>query len=35
MAQNLDEFNKEKFLDVSEEEFIKKLDPVYKAIEIT
>ena len=31
----LDEFNKEKFLDVSEEEFIKKLDPVYKAIEIT
>ena len=31
----LSEFNKEKFLDVSKEKFIKKLDPVYKAIEIT
>ena len=31
----LSEFNIEKFLDESEKNFSKKLDPVYKAIEIT
>ncbi len=31
----LDDFNLEKFLDISEREFLKELDPVYKAIEIT
>ena len=31
----LSEFNMEKFLDNSENEFLKKLDPIYKAIELT
>ena len=31
----LSAFNLEKFLDIDEKEFTKKLDPVYKAIEIT
>tara|TARA_A100001011_G_scaffold391086_1_gene475824 strand:- start:7092 stop:8096 length:1005 start_codon:yes stop_codon:yes gene_type:complete len=31
----LDEFNSEKFLDINQVEFINKLNPIYKAIEMT
>ena len=31
----LSEFNMERFLDNNENEFLKKLDPIYKAIELT
>ena len=31
----LSEFNLERFLDSNENEFLKKLDPIYKAIELT
>ena len=35
LGPQLSEFNKERFLDTNEKEFINKLTPIYKAIEIT